>query len=248
MKRFLPVFLFLVFISVQSQERQEIPGKILNDSIAAPVHVINLSAKKGTIDNGLGEFKIQVKEGDSLLFSSVQFKKKIIQITSRLLMNEFVEVILEEGLTELYEVELHDFSGDLSRDISKMEIKTPADLGLPMTDKAPPTIVERKISGMSNPMDPVGVLYGAISGEKKRLKKARKNNKLKETIEQARFLVPEDFYLNDLSIKEEHIYDFLYFCAEKPEFSSLVKQKKILELMEFYLRLKDDFREMRYLD
>lgn len=245
MKKILPVLLFLIFISVQSQEQQEIQGKLLNDSITAPVHIINLTTKKGTVDNGSGEFKIQAKEGDSLLFSSMQFKNEIVEIFSGIILKEFLEIHLEEDLTELDEVNLHDFSGDLSRDISRKDYRTPADLGLPMSDKAPPTIVERKIKSLSNPLDPVGLLSGIISGEKKRLKKARQNDKLKETIEQARFLVPEQFYLNDLNLKEEEIFDFLYFCAEEPEFSSLVDQRKALELMEFYLKLKNDYQEIR---
>lgn len=248
MKQVLPVFLFLISISVQSQEQQEILGKILNDSIAAPVHIINLSTKKGTVDNGSGDFKIQAKKGDSLLFSSMQFKREVVEVTSRIILKEYLEVQLEEDLTELDEVNLHDLSGDLSRDFSKKEYRTPADFGLPMSDKAPPTIVERKIKSISNPLDPVGLLSGIISGEKKRLKKARRNDRLKETIEQARFLVPEQFYLNELNLKEEEIFDFLYFCAEEPEFSSLVDQRKALELMEFYLKLMDDYQEIRDLD
>lgn len=99
-----------------------------------------------------------------------------------------------------------------------MDFKTPADLGLPMSDKTSPTIVERKIQSLNNPLDPVGLLYGTFSGEKKRLKKARKIDKLKGTVAQVQFLISEFFYLIELNLKEEKIFSFLYFCAEEPPF------------------------------
>lgn len=249
MKLFLPVLLSIFCIlSLKAQENQQLRGKILNDSLAAPVHIVNINSEKGSLSTIEGAFIIRVKKGDSLLFSSLQFKKEILVVTSKIMQEGSLNIQLEEKVNELEQVSLHDLSGNLEKDTKGMKIHIPTDFGLPMSDTKPPTIVERKISTMNNPMDPVGVLYGVISGEKKQLKKARQNDKLEQTVKTARFLVPESFYLQELNLKEDEILDFLYFCAEKSAFSSMVNQHLVFELMEFYLKRKSDYHKLRDLE
>lgn len=244
------IYLFITAISyfpLQAQEREILKGKITNDSLLSQVHVVNITTEKGTLSEDSGEFSLRVSPGDSILFSSVQYKKLTLEVTPRML-EEVFEIKLENELTELDEVQLHELSGNLQQDIENIETVNQADFGIPYSNKKPPTIVDRKIRGMSSPMDPAGAIYGAISGEKRKLKQALKNDRLKNRVIKARNLLSEDFYREELNLEEERIIDFLYYCAENPRFLSLAKEEDLLGLIEFYKKTLSEYREYISLD
>ena len=68
--------LFFIFITqlTYSQDRQLIQGKVIYRNIDVPAaNVINNTAQSSTITNDQGEFEIFAKEGDEIIFSSVQY-------------------------------------------------------------------------------------------------------------------------------------------------------------------------------
>jgi len=76
--------MFLFFCTIVhfsfSQEKREIK---LNGVILTPLskgimnsHIVNLDTKKGTVSDSKGKFSIEVKKGDWLLISNIQFKEK----------------------------------------------------------------------------------------------------------------------------------------------------------------------------
>ena len=246
----LVIFLFIATIlnfSLQAQEREILKGLITNDSLLSQVHIINKTTEKGTLSENSGEFVLRVKPGDSILFSSVQYKKLTLAVNQEMLVGTF-EIELEHELTELDEVQLHELSGNLNQDIENIETLNQADFGIPYSDKPPPTIVERKIYALSDPSDPVGQLYGVISGEKKKLKQALKNDRLRNRILKARYLLSEDFYKDELKLEETEVMNFLYYCAENPGFMRLVNEEDLLGLIEFYKNTISNFRDHISLD
>lgn len=235
----------LLFASSQlfSQERIILKGKILADSIEAPIHIINMKAEKGTVTDANAVFAIEVKEQDLLLFSSVQFQKKEILVTPEILESGVLEVELKKELTELEEVRLHEFSGNLSKDIKGIETFDPRIIGFALSDKEPLIIEERKLFAITRPDDPVGTLYGIISGQKKMYEKAIKNSKLSALVSKARELMPDEFYTETLKLKENKIMDFLYYCSQKPNFKELVNKNDPLILMEFVKGMIVEYNE-----
>ncbi|MBZ9630714.1 carboxypeptidase-like regulatory domain-containing protein [Salegentibacter sp. LM13S] len=218
-------------------------GKILADSIEAPIHIINITAEKGTVTEASGEFSVEVSENDLLLFSSVQFQKKEILITSEILSSGLLEIELHKDLTELDEVRLHQLSGNLANDIDDIKTFDPRIIGFALSDKEPLSIEERKLAAMSSPMDPVGLIYGAISGENKKLKKAIENNRLSTLVYKAREFVPDEYFTETLFLPENKIMDFLYYCSLKPNFKELVNKNDPLVLMEFLKEMVPKYNE-----
>ncbi|SFN29417.1 peptidase associated/transthyretin-like domain-containing protein [Salegentibacter flavus] len=242
------VLIAVIFsFSLQAQDRDLLNGKITNDSLLSQVHVINITSEKGTLSGESGEFILSVKPGDSILFSSVQYKNITIAVRKEMLAESF-EIELENELTELDEVKLHELSGNLLQDIGNMETLNQAEFGIPYSDKKPPNIVERKISGMSSPMDPAGLLYGAISGERRKLKQARENQRENNRILKARNLLSEEFYNTELGLKKSEVLNFLYYCAENPLFMRLVNKEDLLGLIEFYKKTIPNYQDYISLD
>jgi hypothetical protein len=244
MKNSFFIFILLIFSThCYSQESVMLKGKILTDSIEAPIHIINITAEKGTVTEANGEFTVEVKKNDLLLFSSVQFQKKEILVTPQILSSGALEIELQEELTELDEVRLHQFSGNLGNDIEGIKTFDPRIIGFALSDKEPLSIEERKLAAITSPNDPVGVLYGIISGQKKMYEKSIENSKLSALVYKARDLMPDEFYTETLELKENKIMDFLYYCSRKPNFKELVNKNDPLILMEFVKGMITEYNE-----
>ena len=178
-----------------------------------------------------------------LLFSSVQFQKKEILINADILSSKVLKVELQKDLTELDEVRLHQLSGNLASDIEEIKTFDPRIIGFALSDKEPLSIEERKLVAMSSPMDPVGLIYGAISGEREKLKKAIENNRLSALVYKAREFVPDEYFTETLLLPSNKIMDFLYYCSLKPDFEELVKKNDPLVLMEFLKEKLPEYNE-----
>lgn len=224
-----------------AQEAKTINGQILTDKLdSLPIHIINITKGTGTISSENGSFKIKAEIKDSLLFSSLQYKNKTIEISSAIYSSAYLRLEMESEVNELDEVKLHKLSGNLATDISSIKTFEIASLGLPLSDKPRPTIIDRKIMSMSNAMDPVGLIYGAISGEKKKLKLARENFKQEKFVYSIIEILPDDFFIEELGLKENEIIEFLYYCVSDIKLKNLVRANDSLGLMEYLQsRIKD---------
>uniref|UniRef100_UPI0030DD3498 carboxypeptidase-like regulatory domain-containing protein n=1 Tax=uncultured Salegentibacter sp. TaxID=259320 RepID=UPI0030DD3498 len=107
-------FILLLPFAVFSQQETIFSGQIITEEpLLSPVHIINITRQKGGVSELPGHFSVAVNIGDSLVFSSVQYKKKTIVIDREKLQQNNFTIKLEEDLTELDEVKLHKLSGSL---------------------------------------------------------------------------------------------------------------------------------------
>ncbi|PRX45827.1 hypothetical protein [Salegentibacter salegens] len=79
---FLLVFV-LIAVSAIAQEKTILSGYIITkEPLNSPVHIINITQQKGSLSELSGYFMVEVNIGDSLIFSSVQYKKEIFIVNS----------------------------------------------------------------------------------------------------------------------------------------------------------------------
>tara|TARA_R110002126_G_scaffold171312_1_gene320112 strand:+ start:1448 stop:2134 length:687 start_codon:yes stop_codon:yes gene_type:complete len=225
-----------------------------DDGDVAATHVLNLTSQRATITDENGFFTIPVQMLDTLEFSAIQYKKKIVVVSTAILDSKFISVGLEDALTELDEVTVtpYSLSGNLLADLSTLDldpIVAASTLGLPNAYVKIPTKAERELSaataslGMS--FDP---LINAITGRTKMLKKRVERNKLYDRTERVREFYEDSVYLKQLLIPIDKIDDFLYYCEVDPRFQQVVDTHSELEIWE-YLRQKSLlYRENNSLD
>ena len=231
------VLFFFLFCSVQmfAQESTALKGKILADSLdGSPINIVNLTREIGTINNLKGEFEIEVAQGDTLIFSSVQYEPREILITEEVLKTAFLTVILLEKINELEEVSISNtsLSGNLERDISEVEIFSQADAGFPYPTRPRKTIIERQIYSVAS--SPLSLLIYTLNGEMKKLKKAKANQDMDFLVHKGMNAIPLTIFIDEFKIPEEEVINFVYFCAEDPAFKSIVHKERPLELIEYY--------------
>jgi len=241
-------FLLLGFLSTsvfaQAQDRLvQINGKIKADSDdIESVTVQNLRSGVATITDSNGRFQIQVRLGDTLVLSAVQFKTKQFVYDQSFLGVTSIEIPMDSFVNELKGVTLQPFgfSGRISTDIDSLSIEGPptaASLGLPNANVYIPTKNERMLyeATSGGGLIPLNPLLNALTGRTKELKNQvrleRKNRTLDLIIKRYEQLLFED----QLGIKKDDVRRFLYFCEADSLFAStLEKEDKIL----FYEFLK----------
>lgn len=253
---------FSLWASAQSFSNKSLKGRVVAEGKdVTGVAIQNISTKRATITDFNGDFSIQVKLNDTLVFSAVQFKRKVLPINKALMDSPFVTVLLEEFVNELREVVVNPYnlSGRLDADLDKLQLEKDVSaeaLGLPNAHQKIPTQSQRKLQqatfgkfniGMilSPPLDPI---INAITGRTKMLK-----NRVKVDNTYARTQRVQNFYLDsifmvDLKIQKEKIADFMYFCEVDDDFQATVDTHDKLKIWEFLIQKSKAYRQNNGLD
>ena len=238
----------------------------LNGSISAPnldgasVHIINSTQKTGTVNSDSGSYQISVRENDQLLFSSIQYKNISIIITSEIIKNGVLDVVLEEDLNVLAEVNISNINltGDISKDIANMEVLDDLPLNISFGDVKNLSFESdindssegpRNRAFESNKVMQTGVnligLPGAISdllGIKKKTPVRVYNAPEKTSRERLRQLFQEDFFTNTLELEKDYIEDFIFY-AEDQGLVNLLQNSNKLALMEFLIDQSKQYKK-----
>ena len=102
---FVLVILFSSISFGQNDYRTWIKGKVLYKNVNVEgANVINNTSQIATTTNSEGEFEIEVKLNDKILFSSVQYQIREITITKDILQRNRIVVDVNEKVTALDEV------------------------------------------------------------------------------------------------------------------------------------------------
>ncbi|WP_439127684.1 hypothetical protein, partial [Polaribacter sp.] len=113
------LFSFVVNTSYSQLRRTIINGKVTDSlSTVRNANIINLKTNQGTFTSDNGEFRIFVKEGDSLRFSSVQHITKFVIVKKNNVLEKLLNVKLKYKTIILDSIELkrHNLSGRLGID------------------------------------------------------------------------------------------------------------------------------------
>ena len=116
----------LYSFSLNAQSSKVIRGRVeAKNKDVTGVVVQNSTTEKASITDVKGNFSIMVSLNDTLVFSAVQFKRKVIPITRSFFNSTFITVPLKEFVNELQEVVVqpYNLSGNLNSDLSTIKLE-----------------------------------------------------------------------------------------------------------------------------
>lgn len=269
MKRLtLILFCFIVANAFAQEKRIAIEGKILSEEIdeieLEDIHIFNKNSRRGTISHANGDFEIDVKENDTLIFTGIQFYTREVAITSDIIQQEKLFTVLFLRINELREVEVkqHDLDGSILLDVNKVPDSvskiSPNLIGswvvdfnivddLDQVDKVRPP----DASVLTNPNIPVGgnilgligLLTDPIVKGIKNLNEDKRTSKYKDRVYEtkaSKALINiqtefgEDFFTKILKLPKLQIEPFLKYCETKGIVDLYIQDKKI-EVIDFML-------------
>lgn len=223
---------FVPDVWAQEDSRKELKGKITSDiSGLENIYIVNKNTEKFAVTEPGGYFAIAAKAGDTLMFSSIQFKAKQIEVTSEDFSERLLLVRLEAMIHPLEEIKLTKYNsinavalGIISPNQKKF---TPAERRLAAADDS------RNMYGLNTQISFDGVL-NAISGRTAMLKKEVEIEKKETFMKRIEDLFDEKYFTDQLKIPEIYVKGFLFFIAENDRFT-LALQGKNKTMLSFLL-------------
>ena len=267
------ILLFAVLVlsgtRVFSQENVQLEGKILAPGLEnSSIHIINISQKTGTVNNAAGIFKIPVKVGDTLLFSSIQYTNREVGITRAMLDKNYLEVTLEEDVNVLAEVNISNIklTGNINTDLDNIVVVKDLPLGLSFAEiqhlrfesdindpqKAPEHLAFRNNmigdgAGSLNILGGIGMLTDLL-GIKNEKKVNTYTGPIAPMSVQIRERFNDDFFKSSLGIKESRIRDFLFFLDDQGISAQMLNQKNQLALIDLLIEQSKKYKEINSFD
>lgn len=207
----------------QTSERKLLKGKVTAYTPNLDgIYVINLSSEKETVTKESGYFSIMAKEGDSIMFSSIQFKGKTIEVDSTNFGKELLFVKLETRINQLDEVMVVQYKSINAYDLGIIpkpaKVYTPAERKLKTATGLDPKL------GLNSSLalDP---LFNMLSGRTAMLKKELDVEKKEKWMSQLEDLFDEEYYTQKLKIPSDHVKGFLYYAVENERFVTSLNSK-----------------------
>ncbi|QKJ61626.1 hypothetical protein [Flavobacterium sp. M31R6] len=240
-----------------SQTEKLLKGVVTSDNLLLQnVEVINKTSKKSTTTDDRGEFLIQVKVNDSLLFYAKDFNWKRLKVSKEQIELNNLQVVMFKKPEELEEVVITkmnaiDFLGSKEY---RQEVADKA-AAKKAYDKANDRIGYD--GTIDNPFDFVaigGKVLNLFLKEKlppvtkmtsdllDRKKVVRTEN---EFATLAKNTCDQIFFTESLKLKTDEIDLFLQFCDADPKSKKLIENNNILSMMDFLSAKNIEFQKLK---
>ncbi|MFS4469522.1 hypothetical protein [Maribacter sp. 2210JD10-5] len=225
---FIGIVLCMAGAVAQDAGRRPLKGQVLyKNSPVANEYVINSTTEKATITGDDGEFVINVKIGDELAFTAVNFQYKLVAITPEILAKNRLVVLVTEKVTELDEVVVSPEDKERFLEMKNEEFKQ-YEYEIDRSSEVENIAQSQAERGMTDGINFVNIFRAIF--------KSKEDNG-----ETAPKLLPSDvlrqvyddqFFVMDLQIPQDKIEAFLYYCDDKMPAQSLLKKENEFQLID----------------
>jgi hypothetical protein len=242
-KLLLALFL-LVHQFSYSQTEKLLKGVVTSDNLLLQnVEVINKTSKKSTTTNDRGEFLIQVKVNDSLLFYAKDFNWKRLKVSKEQIKLNNLQVVMFKKAEELDEVIVAKKQNlKLSKD-KKYEQSKLDEYATEKFDnrEGHQTMREGTFVNGLNFITIGKKLLDLFVKEKEPGKESRPEI---EFATLAKNTCDQRFYLETLKLKPDEIDLFLQFCDSDPKSKKLIENHNVLSMMDFLSTKNIEFQKL----
>ncbi|MFH7016963.1 carboxypeptidase-like regulatory domain-containing protein [Flavobacterium sp. FlaQc-47] len=225
------VFILLVAMTQttwsQIEDRAIINGRITsNTSDLDGVYVVNAQTEAMATTDASGAFSIAAKPGETLIFSSIQFKENRVLLTQENFSDLNFTVKLNMVMHQLQEVVVRNYGGinAVSLGIIPGDQKkyTEAERKLHTATALNPTANAGTMAGGSISADP---LLNFFSGRTAMLKKEVAVEKKELFMKMLERMFSIDHFVNRLKIPLEYVKGFEYYAVDNDKFTVILNSK-----------------------
>ena len=232
-------FIFVIQFSY-SQDRELIQGKVIYRNIDVPAaNVINNTAQSSTITNDQGEFEIYAKEGDEIIFSSVQYIIRTVRVNKEILKNKRIIVQINQRVRELDEVVITPDDTQKFLDLKEEQFKG-FDYVADKSTKIQNVLTDNRqvVNGLNfvNIFKLLSSIVDAKSDEEKL------NIIPSEVLP---YVLEENFFSGVLELEPFEINDFLSKLDSDTEMKNLILEKNQFLIIDYLLNKADTYKNLR---
>ena len=242
MRHILIALFFAPLAMAQSDYRTWLRGKVMyqNTNVMA-ANVVNTTTQQATITDDNGEFAIEVKMEDELVFTSLQYQIRVVKITKDILQRGRLVIDVNEKITELDEVVVTPEQRQKFLDLRAEEFEQ-FDYAQDRSTKVQNSIMRQ--DQLYNGVNFVNVFKALAKLVDKGSKASEKEYSLKPS-EVIRQLYDDPFFINQLNIESDKIGLFLVYCDGEIDTKELLEEKSAFELMDFLVKSSEKFNKKK---
>ena len=234
------LFFILIIQFSYSQNRELIQGKVIYRNIDVPAaNVINNTAQSSTITNDQGEFEIYAKEGDEIIFSSVQYIIRTVRVNKEILENKRIIVQINQRVRELDEVVITPDDTQKFLDLKEEQFKG-FDYIADKSTKIQNVLTDNRqvVNGLNfvNIFKLLSSIVDAKSDEEKL------NIIPSEVLP---YVLEENFFSRVLELESFEIIDFLSKLDSDTEMKNLILEKNQFLIIDYLLNKADIYKNLR---
>ena len=220
------------------QERKLIKGQLIyrNHNVVA-ANVVNNTAQLNTITDAEGAFEIPVALGDEVVFSSVQYLIRTVEITPEILKKNRLIITVNEKINALEEVVVTPENTEKFLDLKEEEFES-YDYNKDKSTKLENTIVTQgQLRNGLNIINIAKLIAKAVSN-----KSQEEKQKLKPS-EILTYVFSDEFFINDLALKNDQVTGFLEHIDKNLPSQQLLKTGQQFQLIDYLIS-----ESQKYLD
>jgi hypothetical protein len=234
------LFFILIIQFSYSQNRELIQGKVIYRNIDVPAaNVINNTAQSSTITNDQGEFEIYAKEGDEIIFSSVQYIIRTVRVNKEILENKRIIVQINQRVRELDEIVVTPEDTQKFLDLKEEQFKG-FDYIADKSTKIQNVLTDnRQVVNGLNFVNIFKLLSSIVDG---------KSDEEKLNIipsEVLPYVLEENFFSGVLELESFEINDFLSKLDSDTEMKNLILEKNQFLIIDYLLNKADTYKNLR---
>ena len=232
------IFCLVFYVGfAQTDTREWLRGQVLyRGSNVVNENVINTNTQMATITDEDGRFMIEVKTGDQLVFTAVNYQLEIITITDAILANKRLVVEVTEKITKLDEVVISPENQKRFLEVKNEKFKGfeyEIDRSTEVENIAG-TSQNDRIEGRLNFVN----IFKAIFQSRNQDTGQTVELKVSEVLRQ---VYDDEFFVVDLSLPQQKIDAFLIYCDDKIPSQSLLKKENEFQLIDFLVTQSKKF-------
>lgn len=212
------------------QERKLIKGQLIyrNRNVVA-ANVVNNTAQLNTITDAEGAFEIPVALGDEVVFSSVQYLIRTVEITPEILKKNRLIITVNEKINALEEVVVTPENMEKFLDLKEEEFES-YDYNKDKSTKLENTIVTQgQLRNGLNIINIAKLIAKAVSN-----KSQEEKQKLKPS-EILTYVFSDEFFVNDLALKNDQVTGFLEHIDKNLPSQQLLKTGQQFQLIDYLI-------------
>ena len=231
------ILLFLLPILVMGQDRKPIKGHLIyrNRNVIA-ANVVNNTAQLNTITDGEGGFEIPVALGDEVVFSSVQYLIRTVEITPEILKKNRLIITVNEKINALEEVVVTPDNVEKFLDLKEEEFEG-YDYNRDKSTKLENTIVTQgQLTNGLNIINIAKLIAKAVSNKTQEEKQKIKPSEI------LTYVFSHEFFNKDLSLKNDEVTGFLEYIDENLPSQTLLKTGQQFQLIDYLISESQNYK------
>ena len=220
-----------------AQDRVSIKGRLIYRNInVVAANVVNITAQINTITNEEGAFEIPVKNGDEVVFSSVQYMIRTVKITPEIIQKNRLIITINQKINALEEVVVTPDDAEKFLDLKEEEFKG-FDYDRDKSTRLENSIVRQ--GQLKNGINLINVAKLIAKLVSNKTEEEKRNLKPSEVLS---YVFDKYFFSSDLELRDDQIVGFLEHIDNNLPSQKLLNQSQQFQLIDYLILQSKKYR------